>query len=332
MKELKKQLKQKNIASCYLFYGTEQYLKKYYTNFLKNTVLDTSDQTMNLDIFEGKKYSVSIILDSTETLPFLSQKRVVIIKESGLFQAGRKEDSEKMAEYIQNIPDTSCIIFVENEIDKRTKLYKSILKHGYVVEMNTPSEKELILWITKKCKENQLQIENHTAVYLLRTVGGEMIQLEEEIKKLSHFLTEKTMITTKDIDAICTKSLETKIFDLVDAVENGRCKEALTIYHNLILIKESPLMVLAMVIRQFRIILQCKILLEQGENQNQIGQKIGIRDFVVRQCLKQAKYFKKEDLQKALESCLKTDINIKTGKENPELAVELLLLQYNNKK
>ena len=91
-------------------------------------------------------------------------------------------------------------------------------------------------------------------------------------------------------------------------------------------------MVLAMVIRQFRIILQCKILLEQGENQNQIGQKIGIRDFVVRQCLKQAKYFKKEDLQKALESCLKTDINIKTGKENPELAVELLLLQYNNKK
>ncbi len=331
MKELKKQLKQNNIVHCYLFYGTEQYLKKYYTDLLKNTILDASEQTMNLDIFEGKKYTASDILDSADTLPFLSQKRVLIIKESGLLQSGRKEDSEKMAEYIKNIPDTTCIVFVENEIDKRTKLYKSILKHGYVAEMNHLSENEMLLWIQKKCKENHMQIENAVAVYLLRTVGGEMTQLEEEIKKLRYFLTEEAFITVKDIDAICTKSLETRIFDLVDAVANGRSKEAVTIYRNLILMKESPLMVLAMVIRQFRMILQCKILLEQGQTQSEIAQKIGVRDFVVRQCLQQSKHFTKEELQNALENCLNIDTNIKTGKENPDLAVELLLLQYSKK-
>ena len=95
MRELKKQLQQKIISPCYLFYGTETYLKTRYTQLLKKVLLEPSAETMNMDIFEGNKQAISTILDSTETLPFLSDKRFVIVKESGLFQAGRKNDSEK---------------------------------------------------------------------------------------------------------------------------------------------------------------------------------------------------------------------------------------------
>ena len=326
MRELKKQLQQKIISPCYLFYGTEVYLKTRYTDLLKKVLLEPSAETMNMDIFEGNKQAVSAILDSAETLPFFSDKRFIVVKESGLFQTGRKNDSEKMADYLKKIPDTTCILFLETEIDKRGKIYKSVAKNGYVAEMNGLSEKELLYWITRECKKNKFQIETKVAAYLLRIVGGEMIHLEAEIKKLSGFLPENAQVTTYDIDIICTKSLETKIFDLVNAVANGKPKEAITIYRNLLLMKESPLMVLAMIIRQFRMILQCKILSEQGESQ--IAQKIGLRDFMVKEYLKQAKYFSVNELKQSLEYCLLTDVDIKTGKQNSELAIELLILKY----
>ncbi len=326
MRELKKQLQQKIISPCYLFYGTEVYLKTRYTDLLKKVLLEPSAETMNMDIFEGNKQAVSAILDSAETLPFFSDKRFIVVKESGLFQTGRKNDSEKMADYLKKIPDTTCILFLETEIDKRGKIYKSVAKNGYVAEMNGLSEKELLYWITRECKKNKFQIETKVAAYLLRIVGGEMIHLEAEIKKLSGFLPENAQVTTYDIDIICTKSLETKIFDLVNAVANGKPKEAITIYRNLLLMKESPLMVLAMIIRQFRMILQCKILSEQGESQ--IAQKIGLRDFMVKEYLKQAKYFSVNELKQSLEYCLQTDVDIKTGKQNSELAIELLILKY----
>ena len=130
---------------------------------------------MNMDIFEGNKQAISTILDSTETLPFLSDKRFVIVKESGLFQAGRKNDSEKMADYLQKIPDTTCILFLETEVDKRGKMYKAVVKNGYVAEMNGLSEKELLYWITRECKKNKFEIETKVASYLLHIVGGEMV-------------------------------------------------------------------------------------------------------------------------------------------------------------
>lgn len=331
MRELKKRLQQNDISSCYLFYGAEEYLKITYTNLLKKKLLDPAAEAMNADIFEGNKQSVSDILDCVETLPFLSDKRMVIVKNSGLFQTGRKNDSEKIAEYIKKIPETTCILFIEKEADKRGKLYKAVSKYGYVAEMNGLTEKELLYWITRECKKNKIQIETKIAVYLLRTVGGDMLLLQEEIKKLGGFLPENAQVTILDIDTVCTKSLETKIFDLINAMINGKPKEAVTIYRNLLLLKESPLMVLAMIIRQFRLILQCKVLLEKGETEYQIAKIAGLRDFMVRDYCRQSKYFSVEQLKNALKYCLQTDINIKTGKLNDELAVEVLLLEYSKK-
>lgn len=331
MRELEKQLKQNNICSCYLFYGTEQYLKMKYINLLKKTLLEVSTEAMNFDIFEGNKQDIASILDSAETLPFLSDKRFLIVKESGLFQTGRKNDTEKIANYIKTIPDTTCILFVENDVDKRGKLYKVVAKYGYIAEMNGLSEKELLYWIIRECKKNKFEIETKIASYLLYVVGSDMIQLEAEIKKLGSFLPENAQVTSYDIDIVCTKSLETKIFDLINAMINGQSKDAITIYHNLLLMKESPLMVLAMIIRQFRMILQCKVLLEQRQSQSEIAYKMKIRDFMVREYSKQSKYFKIGELKQALNYCLQTDINIKTGKISSELALELLILQYNRK-
>ncbi len=328
MKELKKQMKEKMFCPCYLFYGNESYLKKAYAEKMKSSMIEESAKLMNYDCFEDKKIAVSTLIDAAETMPFLSDKRLIVVKNSGLFRVGRKDDSEKMAEYIANIPESTCILFIEEEIDKRGKLYKAVGKNGYAVEFKALSEKDLVTWISRECKKNNLKIEGATASYLIRTVGGDMENLVREMAKLAAFEGEGGIISTHDIDEICIKSLETRIFDLVGALGSGKTKEAVTIYRNLLMMKESPIMVLTMLSRQFRIILQCKTLLEAGEPQNGIGQRTGLRDFVVRECLRQGKNFSTKRLKEGLDDCLETDVNIKTGKMNGELAVEVLIIKY----
>lgn len=116
MNILKQNLKSHNFMKCYLFYGNEQYLKNYYEKKLKNAIL-TSNPEMNFDIFEGKDIDVDSIINSADTLPFLSDKRIVVIKESELFQNGKNNDTEKIKQYLNDMPQSTCILFIENEID-----------------------------------------------------------------------------------------------------------------------------------------------------------------------------------------------------------------------
>ena len=118
---------------------------------------------------------------------------------------------------------------------------------------------------------------------------------------------------------------------MVEAIGNKKTKIALDIYNNMVLMKESPLMILAMIARQFRIILQSKYLSEKGFYKSDIAKKINQREFVVSECLAQSKNFKKKTLLQALEDCLECDINIKTGKVQDKLGVEMIIIKYSDK-
>lgn len=328
MRDLLNNIKENNFKRCYLFYGNEVYLKNLYEKKVKETLIDENFGIANFNIFEDKNVEVDKIIEYSQTLPFMAEKRLIISKNSGLFQNGRKNDSEKMALYISKIPESTVLLFIEDEIDKRGKLYKAILKEGHCIEFKHPKENDIIKWIVKKFKDNNINIENSSAVYLIRTTGGNMENISSEISKLIAFVGERGKIDKNVIDYVCVKSFETRIFDLVDAVGNMNTKIALNIYKNLILMKESPIMILSMIVRQFRIIYQCKLLLNEMKDQNLIAQKIGQREFVVRECIKQSKNFSEDILKYALSSCLDTDVAIKTGRINGELALELLIVKF----
>lgn len=331
MKELKNDIKNKQFKSCYLFYGSEGYLKKAYENSIKKAIVDESFETMNFDMFDDKKVLTTKVIDALETLPFMAEKRFVLVRDSGLFQTGRKDESEKMADYLSTIPESACLLFVEEEIDKRGRLYKSIVKNGRAVEFKTPDEKTLVNWIMSELKKKKMEINSATAIYLIRTTGSNMENIVGEIEKLSAYKAQNGKIENEDIDKVCIKSFETKIFDLVAAIGNKKPETALEIYRNMLLMKESPIMILAMIIRQFRLIFQCKLLLKQGEASASIAQRLSQREFVIRECVKQSQNFSIEILEKAVKECLETDIAIKTGGMTGELAVELLILSYSKK-
>ncbi|MBS4959861.1 MAG: DNA polymerase III subunit delta [Clostridiales bacterium] len=331
MQELKKDIKEKSFKQCYLLYGSEEYLKQTYGSKLLESMLTKEEEMMNLDLFEGNKCSVSAIIDSAETMPFLALKRVVSVKESGLFGGERKADSEKLAVYLNNIPETTCIIFIESSVDRRSKLYKVLEKKGHAVEMKLPRESELVTWTVREAKKRFLTMTSSVSAYFIRSTGGDLQSLVGELEKLAAYKENKGEITIEDIDKVCIKSLETRIFDLVAEIGNRKIEKALEIYHNLLLMKESPIMVLSMIIRQFRLIFQCKVLLEEGKTVKEIAERTGQRDFVIRECVRQASNFTVPSLEQALERCLETDLGVKTGKISQELAVELLILSYSRR-
>lgn len=329
MKELKKQWKNGEFGRCYLFFGAETYLLKDYETALEKALLPEGTEMMNHDIFEEKRATAAAIMDAAETFPFLNEKRLVTVKNSEFFQkGGRKEEGEKLKEFLADIPESTCLLFIEEKVEKTSALYKAVVKHGQAVEFKKLTEKDLGTWIKKLCKDNQKQMSESVLGLFLQTVDRDMENMEGELLKLIAYKGEESEIKAEDIRAVCTVSLEARVFDLVKAVAEKRPEKAVQIYRTLLSMKESPYMVLSLITRQFRFILETKLLSESGMTNETIAAKLEIRDFAVKEYLRQSKRFSARVWKDAMKDCLETDLNIKSGKAAEETAVELLIVKY----
>ena len=329
MKELKKQWKNGEFGRCYLFFGAETYLLKDYETALEKALLPEGTEMMNHDIFEEKRATAAAIMDAAETFPFLNEKRLVTVKNSEFFQkGGRKEEGEKLKEFLADIPESTCLLFIEEKVEKTSALYKAVVKHGQAVEFKKLTEKDLGTWIKKLCKDNQKQMSESVLGLFLQTVDHDMENIEGELLKLIAYKGEESEIKAEDIRAVCTVSLEARVFDLVKAVAEKRPEKAVQIYRTLLSMKESPYMVLSLITRQFRFILETKLLSESGMTNETIAAKLEIRDFAVKEYLRQSKRFSARVWKDAMKDCLETDLSIKSGKAAEETAVELLIVKY----
>lgn len=331
MKELKKQWKNHEFARCYLFFGEETYLMRNYEVALMQAILPAGAEMMNHDSFTEKQATATAIMDAAETLPFLNEKRLVTVRNSDFFQkAGRKEEGEKLKEFLADLPETVCLLFLEEKVEKNNGLYKAVVKYGQAVEFKRLTEKELAAWMKKSCKAEGLEMSEAVAGLFLQTVDHDMETMEKEMQKLIAYKEKGGTVTAEDIRAVCTVSLEAKVFDLVRAVAEKKPEKAVGIYRNLILLKESPYMVLSLITRQFRLILETLLLSKGGLPNESIAAKLEIRDFAVREYLRQSKRFSSEVWKNALRDCLDTDLDIKAGKVGEEAAVELLIMKYSS--
>ncbi len=325
MKQIEKDIESRNFKRAYLIYGEEDYLVKKYSELLKTNVADEMNAVLNIEVFEGKDCNVNNIISAADTAPFFSDYRLIVVSNSGLFKEGRKADTAQMAEALKNIADDCVFVFTNEKVDKRNALYKAVKKVGYCCEINFQDNKFLVDWI-KERSENRLN--NSTAAYLIKNVGNSMKHIDVELDKLLSYA-GNNKITNKDIDIACTKSAEVNIFNMVAAIGNKNTEKALEIYNNMIFEGEEPIGILAMIARQFRLILQCKYLQsKKGFNAKQIAAELKQREFVAVNCLTQAKNFKLTVLMNALEDCAQCDTNIKSGIIASKLGVELIILKY----
>lgn len=323
MRNLNEDLKNHNFKNMYLLYGEESYLKRLYKNKLKSSLISLDD-SMNYSYYEGKGINPNEIIDLAETMPFLAERRVIIIENSGFF----KEKCEELSNYLEDSSESTCFIFVENEVDKRGKLFKRVKDKGRAVELKAQDEKSLTKWILGLLsKENKKITQNAMQLFLSKT-GTDMENIQKEIEKLVCFVGEKDNITFEDVEEICTTRITNNIFEMVSAVANKEQKKALDLYYDLLALKEPPMRILYLITRQFNLLLQVKDLKRLGFDSGDIARKIGLPGFVVNKYLAQANQFTMNWLKGAINACADSEEAVKTGKMNDVMSLEILIITF----
>lgn len=327
MKSLNEDLKTGQFKQIYLLYGEEAYLKKQYRDRFVKAMVSEGD-AMNYAYYEGKNTNPREVIDLAETMPFFAERRLIVMENTGFFKSSVPE----LAEYLKEIPQTSFLIFVEEEIDKRSKLYKAVKDRGRIVELKRQDEKTLVRWILGMVKKENQNMTESAARYFLDKVGNDMENIQKELEKLFCYCLNHTEITVADIDAICTTQITNHIFDMVDAVANKEQKKALDYYYDLLTLKEPPMRILYLLTRQFRILMEIKEMENQGVPSKEMASKAGIMPFLVGKYRAQAQAFSAKELRQIVEAGVQTEENVKTGRMGDVLSVELFLVQYSRKK
>lgn len=321
MKTLQEDLKTGNFKHCYLLYGEEPYLIQQYKARLKNA-LSAEVDTMNTSVFSGKDIRPEALIDLSETLPFFAERRVILVENSGFF----KKSTEDLAAYMSELPETSYFIFVEEEVDKRGKMYKQVKKAGSVVEFKRQTEATLMQWILGMLKKENKKITRPVMELFLSKTGNDMELITQELEKLLCYTMEKEVIEAEDVEAICANQINGKIFDMVDAIGRKESKKALDLYYDLLMLKEPAMRILFLVTRHFQILMQLKEMTGGGFDYKAMASKVGVPEFAVRKYSGQARAFEGKRLIEIVRDCVQTEENIKTGQMADQLAVELLII------
>ena len=184
MTQLQSELKEETFHRVYLFFGEERYLVlKMRDNLVRAAV--SPDDTMNLNIHKTAWPDVSKIMDECLAMPFFADRRVVLVQDSGYFAAGKgKEEAEKLIGLLGELPETTILLFVETEVDKRSRLYKAVSKAGLSVEFEHPDEMELARWVVSQLSENRIRITKGALQMLLERTGADMTMLRAQLDKL----------------------------------------------------------------------------------------------------------------------------------------------------
>ena len=326
MKNIQADIKSGNFKQAYLLYGDEAYLKQQYKHNLVKA-LNPDGDTMNFNHYEGKGVDVKQLIDLCETMPFFADRRVILLEDTGFF----KNKSEELADYMKELPDYLCMVFVESEVDKRNRMYKAVKACGTIAEFARQDEKTLMRWAAGILGKAGKKITQRDMELLLTKTGTDMGNLRMELEKLICYTEGRDVVTAEDIEEICTTQTTNRIFDMVRAVTEKNQKRALDLYYDLLTLKEPPMRILFLLAKQYRQLLQVKQFAEAGLAQQEMASKLGVPSFAVRKIASCARAYTISELEQAIKDFVDAEESVKTGRLEDKLSVELLIIKYSSK-
>ena len=313
MQTLNQDIKDRTFKPVYLLFGEEAFLKKSYKSRLREALTD--GDTMNYNYFEGKGMNVNEIIGLADTMPFFAKRRLVMVDGSGFFKSSAPEE---LVNYIAEIPESTCMVFVESEVDKRNKLYKKVKDNGYAAELKKQDADQLMRWAAGILAKDGKKITRQVMEYFMERTGDDMENIRMELEKLICYTMGREVITKEDVEAVGTVHVTNRIFEMVTAIVAGNTRKAMDLYEDLLTLKEPPMRIMFLIAKQFNQLLQVKELAGKGAQKGEIASKVKVPPFV-------AKAFTKEQILSYVEFCVESEEAVKTGRLSDRLAVELLI-------
>ena len=319
MKVLAQDIKTGEFKPVYLICGEEAFLKKSYKNRMKDAMV--GDDTMNFHYFEGKGLDLKEIISLADTMPFFADRRLILVDGSGFFKSAQEE----LAAYLPQMPDTTCLVFAESEVDKRNRLYKRVKELGYAAELNKQDTAQLMRWAAGILGRDGRKISRPVMEYFLERTGDDMENIRMELEKLVCYTMGRDVITKEDVDAVGTVHVTSRVFDMVAAIVAGNTKKAMDLYEDLLTLKEPPMRILFLIARQFNQLLQIKELTAAGKDKGAMASALKVPPFAVGKLTAQARAFTRDQILSWVTLCVETEEAVKTGRLSDRLAVELLI-------
>jgi len=327
MKKINEDIRKNTFEHIYLLFGKESYNRLSFTAKLCSAIIPEGD-TMNLTRFEGDKVTEGEIIDLAETLPFFAERRVILVKDTGLF----KRASDQLADYIASLPETTVLIFSEADVDKRGRLYKAVSKAAYVCEFTEQKEDTLKIWGAAILKRNGLRITADNMSYIISCTGTDMTTIAGELDKIVNFAQgahpDMDVVTRSDIDAVISVRIEDRIFDMISALVRRDRKKAYALYADLLALERQPMATIVLISREYDRMLKILELSQSGMSEAAIADKLALKPFIVRRTLGNARRYTTKELRDHVAFAVSMDEAIKTGAMKDQTALEMMLARF----
>ena len=330
----------KPAPTFYIFHGADEFTRAETLADFKRRLGPPDTVDLNTTILDGGTLTLAKLRHACETIPFLAEKRLVIVeglltrlapRKDRELSASQRELLTALADYLPRLPETTRLVFIEDKpLPARHSMLQLVQREerGYVKRFDPPDAKALPRWIEKRVRKYGGAIEPQATRQLAAVVGTDLRLLDQEIAKLVTYTQSPTggqAITIADIEAVVPYAQAAVVFDLVDALGRRDGRTAAQTLHRLLDAGEHPLGLLAMIVRQFRLLIQVKELKAERATPHDIAKTLRLHPFPARKLHTQATHFTAAQLEAVYRHLLDTDIAIKTGKIDPEVALDLLV-------
>jgi len=326
-KDLDQALKQGAIEPVYFLYGPETYLRDQAARAITDEALrDTLLREFNDSSFNLTSDEVRDALAIVEQLPMMSQRRVVRIKNFGKLS----EDEENLLlEYLERPVETSVVIFIGDEIDKRKKLAKTLMSQA-AFEFQPLKAPELQSWIRAHLKKLKTDIEPAAGRRILDVVASDLNTLTNELNKLAAAALPSGLITTELVDQLTGRSREHMNWELTDHILARNRRAALRTLKDLLDDRVEPVMLIGLIGGTYRRMALAKELLSQGASPAQIFNEVRMPSFKQSTYLSMLGRIESNTLARGLERIALADLAIKSSKATPRMQVEMLVCELMN--
>ncbi|EEI19870.1 DNA polymerase III subunit delta [Lentilactobacillus hilgardii] len=332
--QLMTQLKQHKQDAVYLILGDQSYLSDQIKQAFTSLIPD-EQRAMNIGVYDMEETPVSSAVEDAISVPFFGEQRLVMINRpyflTGLRVKSKVEHHvDDFLEYLKH-PESSTIMVIfapYDKLDSRKKITKSLKKVATTVEIGKLRESEIKSTVKQRIAAEGYAIDEDALERMMQLTAGQLTSMMNDLPKLFLYNKDGKQITLSSVNGLVSPSIEQSVFDLVNSVLKKNAKESMDIYRNLVLENEAPIGINAVLIQQFRLLLQVMILQKHGYSQGNLAASLKVHPYRVKLALQTIRHFDYKQLRDAYLGLVETEREMKSSNRSPELLFELFLLKF----
>lgn len=332
--QLIKQLNKGTADPVYLILGDQEYLSQQIKEAFIRLIPD-SERSMNIGNYDMEDTTISTAVEDAISVPFFGERRLVIVNRPFFLTGMRvksklEQNTDDFLDYLQH-PEESTVMVIfapYDKLDSRKKVTKALKKVATTIEIGNLRESEIKKLVTDKISDQGFSINSDALDRMVELTGGKLTSMMSDLPKLILYNNETKIIDVESVNGLVSRSMEQNVFDLVNSVLRKDPKQSMDIYHQLLLENDEPIRINAVLIQQFRLLLQVMILQKHGYAQGNLASTLKVHPYRIKLAMQTVKHFSYNQLRDAYIGLVDTERQMKSTSRPPELLFELFVLKF----